>query len=149
MRLPRRRGIPYGLFYTYITSGYSARGGLRCPKAVVKSAESPNLNNVWFSFGSDQISCPNSSVTNSFGACTWILAGQCRGFGIQKYSPTARFKSKVGVDQAWSQHWCWKVKVSYRTSSLFLSLLNCFFDGSQQRIFKDSSCASQKSYCCV
>ena len=98
--------------------------------------------------GGDQICCLTSSVTNSFGACTWILARQCRGFGIPKYSPTARFKSQVGVDQAWSQHWYWKVKVSYRTSSLFLSLLNCLFDGSQQRIFKDSSCASQKSYFC-
>ena len=99
--------------------------------------------------GGDQISCPTSSVTNSFGACTWILARQCRGFGMSKYSPTATFKSKVGVDQACSQHRYWKGKVSYRTSSLFLSLLNCLFDGSQQRIFEDSSCASQKSYCCI
>ena len=108
-----------------------------------------SANNTAKCIGGDQISCPTSSVTNSFGACTWILARQCRGFGIPKYSPTATFKSKVGVDQACSQHWYWEVKVSYRTSSLFLSLLNCLFDGSQQRIFEDSSCASQKSYCCI
>ena len=108
---------------------------------------SPNNTPKWL--GGAQISCPTSSVTNSFGACTWILARQCRGFGMSKYSPTATFKSEVGVDQACSQHRYWKVKVSYRTSSLFLSLLNCLFDGSQQRIFKDSSCASQKSYDCI
>ena len=44
--------------------------------------------------------CGAPAVTNSFGACTWILARQCRGFGKSKYSPTARCKSKVGVDQA-------------------------------------------------
>ena len=140
---------PSGLFCIFITRGYSARGVRR---EVRWYQMAPPLNNnpvSVFSLRSDQISCPNSSVTNSFGACTWILARQCRGFGMSKYSPTATFKSKVGVDQACSQHWYWKVKVSYRTSSLFLSLLNCLFDGSQQRIFEDSSCASQKSYCCI
>ena len=34
---------------------------------------------------SDWISCPNSSGTNSFAACKWILASQCRGFGTSKY----------------------------------------------------------------
>ena len=57
-------------------------------------------NNEVYSLGSDQISAPKSSVTNSFAARRWILASQCRGFGIHKYSPTATFKSKVGVDQA-------------------------------------------------
>ena len=127
----------------------SSRRNVDPPKRTFRRQIRTSPNNEVHSLGSDQISAPKSSVTNSFAARRWILASQCRGFGIQKYSPTARFKSKVGVDQASSRHWYWKVKVSYRTSSLFLSLLNCLFDGSQQRIFKDSSCASQKSYCCI
>ena len=131
-------------------------------KSKVSSRRNVEVQNRWFwrrvgtspnnrakCLGGDQISCPTSSVTNSFGACTWILARQCRGIGMWKYSPTATFNAKVGVVEACSQQWYRKVKVSYRTSSLFLSLLNCLFDGSQQRIFKDSSCASQKSYCCI
>ena len=127
----------------------SSRRNVEGPDRIRKRPRGTSANNPPKCIGGDQISCPTSSVTNSFGACTWILARQCRGFGIPKYSPTARFKSQVGVDQAWSQHWYWKVKVSYRTSSLFLTLLNCLFDGAQQRIFKDSRCASQKSYCCI
>ena len=130
-------------------SKVSSRRNVEGPNGSFWRRFGTSPNNTPKCLGGDQISCPTSSVTNSFGACTWILARQCRGFGISKYSPTATFKSKVGVDQACSQHWYWKVKVSYRTSSLFLSLLNCLFDGSQQRIFKDSSCASQKSYCCI
>ena len=130
-------------------SKVSSRRNFGPPDGIKRRRFGTSANNRAKCIGGDQISCPTSSVTNSFGACTWILARQCRGFGMSKYSPTATFKSKVGVDQACSQHWYWKVKVSYRTSSLFLSLLNCLFDGSQQRIFKDSSCASQKSYCCI
>ena len=130
-------------------SKVSSRRNFGAPDRSKRRPFGTSANNRAKCIGGDQISCPTSSVTNSFGACTWILARQCRGFGMSKYSPTATFKSKVGVDQACSQHWYWKVKVSYRTSSLFLSLLNCLFDGSQQRIFEDSSCASQKSYCCI
>ena len=130
---------------TKVSSRRNVEGPNRCFWRRVGTSP----NNRPKCLGGDQISCPTSSVTTSFGACTWILASQCIGFGIQKYSPTARFKSKVGVDEARRRHWCWKVEVSYRTSSLFLSLLNCLFDGSQQRSFKDRSCASQKSYCCI
>ena len=41
---------------------------------------------LWFSFGSEQKSVPNSSVTNSFGAWESIFASQCRGFVSAKCS---------------------------------------------------------------
>ena len=69
---------PSGLFCIIITRGYSVRG--------VRGSTKPNFlaplvnNTFWriFSLRSDQISCPNSSGTISFGACTWILASQGR-----------------------------------------------------------------------
>ena len=53
------------------------------------------LNNALFSFGSNENSRQNPSVTNSFGAFEWILASQCTGFVSSKY----RFSS-------FEQHLC-------------------------------------------
>ena len=78
----------------------SSRRNVAAPKGTFMRQIRTSPNNEGYFLGSDQISAPKSSVTNSFAARKWILASQCRGFGIQKYSPMARFKSKVGVDQA-------------------------------------------------
>ena len=72
--------IPSGLFCIIITRGYSVRGVRVSLKSNFwrHSSTTPFNSPKWL--GGDQISCPNSSGTISFGACTWILASQGRRF---------------------------------------------------------------------